>query len=132
MGQLRFWLYQAVAYIARVHDKLAECNRMLASPYSDKEMHFIVTAAFGLLLFLLLLPLFRLLTKFGRSGIMAWLFSFMAVLFITFAIEVGQQVTGTGGLELEDIVYSIVGFLIASAAAGLVYLLYLLVRKILR
>lgn len=123
MGQLRLWLYQAVAYIARIHDMIAAYNRALAYPYSDKEMHFIVSAAFGLLLFLLILPFFHFLTKYGRAGIMAWMLTLMTVLFVTFAIEVGQQVTGTGGLELEDIVYSIVGFLMASAAAGVVYLL---------
>lgn len=133
LDQLRDWLYELVVFIARMHDELWEVNRMLRdSPFSDKEMHFIVTAVFGLLLFLIILPLFRFLTKHGRAGLMTWLFAFMTILFITFAIEVGQQVTGTGGLELEDIVYSVVGFLAASAGIGLMYLLYLIVKWIMR
>ena len=130
MGQLRLWLYQTIAFIARVHDTIAAYNRALAYPFSDKEMHFIVSAAFGLLLFLLILPLFCVLTKHGRAGIMAWMLAFMTVLFVTFAIEVGQQVTGTGGLELEDIVYSVVGFLAVSVGVWVLYLLYLLVKWI--
>ncbi|MBR1566052.1 MAG: hypothetical protein IJ649_04730 [Oscillospiraceae bacterium] len=130
MGQLRLWLYQAVAFIARVHDSISAYNWGLAAPFTDKEMHFIVTAVFGLLLFLLILPLFYVLTKHGRAGIMAWMLAFMTVLFVTFAIEVGQQVTGTGGLELEDIVYSVIGFLAVSVGVGVLYLLYLLVKWI--
>jgi len=130
LEQLRNWLYELVAFIARVHDELWEVNRRLRSPaFTDKEMHFIVTAVFGLLLFLLVLPLFRFLTKHGRAGLMAWMLVFMTVLFVTFAIEVGQRVTGTGGLELGDIVYSVVGFLAASVALGLLYLLYLFIRR---
>lgn len=133
MELLRSWLYELVVFIARVHDELWEVNRMLHdSPFSDKEMHFIVTAAFGLLLFLLLLPFFRFLTKHGRAGIMAWLLAFMTVLFVTFAIEIGQQVTGTGGLELGDIVYGVAGFLAVSAAVGLLHLLYQIVKWIMR
>ena len=132
MEQLRIWLYDLVAFIARVHDGLWAYNTMLSSPFTDKQMHFIVTAGFGLLLFLLFLPLFHLLTKLGRAGIMAWLFAFMTVLFVTFAIEVGQQVTGTGGLELGDIVYSVVGFLAVSAGVGILYLLCLFVKWLFR
>ncbi len=132
MEQLRDWLYELVVFIARVHDRLWVYNKMLPSPFSDKEMHFIVTAVFGLLLFLLLLPLFRLLTKLGRSGLMAWLFTLMSLFFISFAIEIGQQVTGTGSLELEDIVYGLVGFFAVSAGVGLLYLLYLFIKWIMR
>lgn len=133
MEQLRNWLYELVVFIARMHDELWEVNRRLRSPaFTDKEMHFIVTAVFGLLLFLLVLPLFRFLTKHGRAELMAWMLAFMTVLFITFAIEVGQQVTGTGGLELGDIVYSVVGFLSISAGVGLLYLLYLFIKWIMR
>ena len=39
--------------------------------------------------------------------------------------------TGTGGMELADIVYGAVGFLAASAVLGILYLLYLLIRWLL-
>ena len=60
---------------------------------------------------------------------MAWLFTFMTILFVTFAIEEGQRLTDTGSFQLLDIVYGIVGFLTVSAALGLVYLLYLFIRR---
>ena len=39
--------------------------------------------------------------------------------------------TGTGGMELADIVYGVVGFLAASAVLGILYLVYLLIRWLL-
>lgn len=133
MDQLRKWLYNVVAFIARVHDDLwAYNNRLLSAPFTDKQMHFIVTAVFGLLVFLLILPLFSLLTRLRKSGLMAWLFAFMTVLFVTFAIEIGQLVTGTGSMELGDVVYGIVGFLALSAGMAVLYLLYLLIRRLFR
>ncbi len=132
MEQLRDWLYELVAFIAQLHDRLWELNTLQVSPLDDKQMHFVVTAAFGLMLFLLIQPVFRFLTKHGRAGLMAWMLAFMTVLFVTFAIEIGQRVTGTGNLELSDIVYSVVGFLAVSAVVGLLHLLFRFIRWIFR
>ena len=131
MEQLKDWLYELVAFIARVHDELVRYNQTLSFRFTDKEMHFIVVGGFGLLFFLLILPLFVFLTRKNRAGLMAWLLTFMTVMFVTFAIEIGQEMTGTGGMELADIVYGVVGFLAASAALGILYLLYLLIRWLL-
>ena len=119
-------------YIAHIHDKLWDYNSSTASPFTEPEMHFIVMAVFGLVLFLLLLLPFRFLTLRGRWGFMAWLFTFMTVLFITFAIEVGQEVTGTGGFGLDDIVYGVVGFLAVSAVVVLLYLIYRFIKGLFR
>ena len=132
LEQLKNWLYELVVFIAKVHDKLVAYNRMLSAPFSDKEMHFIVMAVFGLLFFLLVLPLFLFLTRRGRAGLMAWLFTLMTILFVTLSIEDGQRLTGTGNYQLLDIVYGIMGFLAVSVCAGLLYLLYLLIRRLFR
>lgn len=132
MKQLKEWLYELIVFMAKVHDGLMDYNLTLSSPFTDKEMHFIIIGGFGLLFFLLILPLFICLTRKNRAGLMAWLLTFMTVLVITFAIEIGQKITGTGGMELADIVYGVVGFLAVSIGIGLVYLLYLLVRWLLQ
>ena len=132
LEQLKNRLYALVVFIANVHDRLMTYNYMLSSPYSDKEMHFVVVAAFGVLFFLLVLPLFLFLTRHGRAELMAWLFTFMTILFVTFAIEEGQRLTDTGSFQLLDIVYGIMGFLAVSVCAGLLYLLYLLIRRLFR
>ena len=132
MAELKEYLYQIVAWIARVHDSMWAYNRSFSSPFTDKELHFIVIGAFGLAFFVLAFLLFGLLTRLNRFGIMAWLFSLSTVLFVTFAIEIGQFVTHTGNMELEDIVYGIVGFLIASVGASLLYALFCLLRALVR
>jgi hypothetical protein len=132
VAELKEYLYQIVAWIARIHDSMWEYNRSFSSPFTDKELHFIVIGAFGLVLFALSFLLFKLLTRLNRSGVMAWLFSFSVVLFVTFAIEIGQFVTSTGNMELEDIVYGIVGFFAASVGAALLYGLFCLLRALIR
>jgi len=51
---------------------------------------------------------------------------------ITFAIEIGQKVTGTGHMSFGDIVYGLVGFLVMflvfSIIRGLFHLILRLVR----
>lgn len=132
MEHLENWLYMLVMYIARIHDGLWAYNETASSPFREPEMHFIVMAVFGLVLFLLLLLPFRFLTRRGKWGLMAWLFTFMTVLFITFAIEVGQEATGTGGFGLDDIVYGIVGFLAVSAVIALLSLIYRFIKGLFR
>jgi len=132
LEKLKDWLYQLVVWIAQVHDRLWAYNRSFSSPFTDKELHFIVIGAIGLILFAFSFLLFRLLTRLNRYGVMAWLFSLALIFFITFAIEVGQYLTHTGSMELADIVYGIVGFFIASAGAALLYGLGCFIRWLFR
>ena len=128
MAAFKDWLYRIVTFIARVHDSIIAYNEGTTTPRTDKELHFVVIGLLGLLLFLLAVPLFRFLTRKGWYGLMAWLFTFMTILFVTFSIEEGQRLTNTGNFQLLDIAYGVMGFLAVSAALGLIYLLYLFIR----
>ena len=125
-------LYDIVAWIARVHESIWAYNRGFDSPFTDKELHFIVIGATGTLLLLLALPLFRFLSRRGRGDFLAWLFTLTAVMLIAFAIEIGQHMTNTGSMELEDIVYGVIGFLAASGGFFLLYLLFRFFRWLFR
>ena len=129
---LKNWLSRIIANIAIIHDCIEHWARTLPVHLTDKDLHFIVIGLFGLVLFLLALPLFRALTRRGSFGLMAWLFTLSTVIMITFAIEIGQMRTGTGSMEMEDIVYGLLGFLAVSAVVGLLYLLLCLIRRILK
>ncbi len=130
MAVFKDWLYRFLTFIARFHDSIVSYNQGIAAPFTDKELHFIVIGLFGLLFFLLAIPLFRFLTRKGWYGLMAWLFTFSTILFITFAIEVGQLLTKTGSFQTMDIAYGIAGFLAASAIIAAVYLLVSLIRRL--
>ena len=132
MALLKGWLYQIVTFIAHVHDSILVLNEGITTPFTDTQLHFIVIGLFGLLLFLLVIPLFRFMTRRGWYGLMAWLFTFSTVLFVNFAIEVGQHLTQTGSLQIQDIAYGTAGFLAASAVIAAVYLLVSLIRWLFR
>lgn len=132
MDLLKDWLYIIISKIAYIHDSIERFARTLPVRFTDKDLHFIVIGLFGLVLLVLVLPLFRALTRHGKSGLMAWLFTLSAVLTISFAIEVGQHMTQTGKMDLGDIVYGNLGFLAVSAVVGLVYLLLCLILRILK
>ena len=125
MAQLKLWLYQIVVSVAWFHDWLVRYNRQHSHLFNNSELHFIVIGIFGLLLFLLVYLVFRFLAKHGQIGIMSWLFTLSPVFAVCFAIEIGQHMTKTGSMQLEDIVYGVFGFL---AASGCILLLYLLFR----
>ena len=130
MDYLKDWLYKIVSGIAYIHDSIWHYVGTLPLNLTDKDLHFIVFGLFGLALLLLALPLFRLLTRLGKYGLMAWLFTFSTVLMICFAVEIGQYITKTGSLQFSDIVYGIYGFLAVSAIVGLLYLLVRAIRSI--
>ena len=123
MDSLKDWLYKIVSNIAYIHDSVWHYARTLPVRLTDKDLHFLVIGAFGMLLF-------SLLTRLGKSGLMAWLFTLSTVLMISFAIEIGQHMTQTGKMDLGDIVYGVLGFLAASAIVGLLYVLIRAIRSI--
>ena len=43
--------------------------------------------------------------------VIAFIYVFTVMIVITFAIEIGQKVSGTGQMEFADIMYGLVGFL---------------------
>ena len=129
---LKEWLYRIVVFIAEVHDSILAYNRKLSTDFTNSELHFIVIGLLGLLLLLFTWLFFSFLTRRGKSGLMAWLFTFSTVCFITFAIEVGQHLTKTGKMELEDIVYGIMGFLAVSVPVAALYWLIRFFRWLFR
>ena len=132
MALFRSWLYELLSYIARLHDELWALNLDRGKPFDDKEMHFLVMGGFGLLVLLACYLLFRLLARWGQIGFMSWLFALSIVVFVCFSIEIGQDVSNTGSMELADIVYGIVGFLIASVPVLILSLLIQLIKWLIR
>ena len=114
-------IYQAVIYMARFHDWIWALNRKLSLGFSDKQLHFLVIGVFGMLLFCVIHPLFRLLLKHDLTVAISWIYVFSLVLSVTFAIEIGQYLTHTGRMELGDVASGMQGFLTMFAA-------YLLIR----
>ena len=130
MKELLYWI---VGMISRVHTQILKLNDTFEVSLSDKELHFLVIGLLGMAMIFVIYPLFRYLAKRNHEMVIAWIYVFTVIIVITFAIEIGQKVTGTGNMEFADIMYGLVGFvvmfLIFSALRGLYHLLLRLWKK---
>jgi len=100
--------------LARMHDWLMSVNDGRDWGLNDKQMHFVVVGLFGIGLFFCVQVLFKWLAKRSVTAI-SWIYTFTLVLVITFAIEAGQKVSGTGQMESRDVFYGVWGFIVAFA-----------------
>ena len=126
-------LYNIVVLITRVHNYLLTLNNQFENSFTDKELHFLIIGAFGLLLVLVLHPLFLWLQRHDHTMVITFLYVFTVILVLTFAIEIGQGYYGTGAMEFDDVVYGIAGFLafffVFAVIRGIIHLIVRLVKK---
>lgn len=108
---LKELLYQAVDWIAMVHDKITRLNDRFEGTLSDKQLHFLVIGILGMLLVFLIHPLFLSLAKNRHVMVITWIYVFTLILVITFAIEIGQKISRRGDMEFADIVSGVGGFI---------------------
>ena len=104
-------LYTVVNWMAMVHDKISHLNDKFEASLSDKMLHFLVIGVLGVLLICMIHPLFRWLARNHHVMAITGIYVFTLILVFTFAIEIGQRVTGTGKMEFADIVFGIGGFI---------------------
>lgn len=104
-------LYAISGLVARIHNYILTWNDASEASFTDKELHFLVIGLFGLALICALHPLFLWLARTGHTMFITFFYVFTVIIVITFAIEIGQGVLGTGNMEQGDITYGIMGFL---------------------
>lgn len=126
---MKNFLYTIVAMIAKIHNSILTINDQVEYNFTDKELHFIVIGIIGLVLVLIIHPIFKWLSETGHVMVISFFYVFTVILVITFAIEIGQAVTGTGNMEFYDIVYGVVGFIAAFAAFSIIRGIYNLIRN---
>ncbi len=119
-GPLKELLYQGVDWIAGIHDEISKWNDKFEKTLSDKQLHFLVIGVLGIVLILLLHPLFRHLAKTNHVMVITWFYVFTLILVITFAIEIGQRIYKKGDMEFVDIVSGVGGFVAMFAVFALI------------
>jgi len=120
---LRELLYTMVEWIARFHSYFLRLNDAFEYDFTDKELHFLVIGFIGMGCIFIVYPIFKWLAKHGAIMVISWIYVFTLIIVLTFAIEIGQKVTGTGAMEFADIVFGVFGFLF-------MFLLFALIREI--
>ncbi len=125
-------VYYIIYWIAWIHDKILTINDSKNFFLTDKQLHFVVIGILGLLMIFVVYPIFKSLAEHGHTMVIAWLYVFTLIIVITFAIEIGQWYSGTGMVELADIVYGIMGFLAVFAVFAVIRGIYHAVLRLIR
>ena len=125
-------VYYIIYGIAWIHDKILTINDSKNFFLTDKQLHFIVIGLLGLLMIFVVYPIFKSLAEHGHTMVIAWIYVFTLIIVITFAIEIGQWYSGTGLVELADIVYGILGFLAVFAVFAVIRGIYHAVLRLIR
>lgn len=129
---LKQLLYYIVELIARIHTKILSVNDTFEYNFTDKQLHFIVIGILGMALIFTIYPIFKWLAKQDHVMVIAWFYVFTVIIVITFAIEIGQKVTGTGAMEFADIVFGIVGFIVMFLIFAMIRMIYKGIRQVIR
>lgn len=103
-----------VVFIARMHAYILTLNDSNEKAFTDKQLHFLVIGILGMALILIIYPLFKLLSK-NHVLVIAFIYVFTLILGMTFAIEIGQMISGEGTMEFGDVVFGVTGFLLMFA-----------------
>ena len=114
------FLYRIVGTIANIHTYLLSWNDSIQNSLTDKQLHFLIIGVLGLIFIFIFHPLFQWLAKNDHTIVISFIYVFTLILVITFAIEIGQGVTGTGIMEFGDIVYGLAGFIAFFAVFALI------------
>ena len=118
-------LLRMVAEIARVHDWILTLNDRFPTVLTDKQLHFWTIGILGMVLFFVIHPIFRALAKRGHIIVVSWFYIFTLIIGMTFAIEIGQQVTNSGTMEFADIVFGVFGFITLFGIFALIRMLFM-------
>lgn len=118
------------SYVAAFHNWILSWNDQSQYNFTDKELHFIVIGAVGIILIFICYPLFKWLASRNHTMVIAFLYVFTVVVVITFAIEIGQGITGTGAMEFDDIVYGVAGFLLCFVVFCVFRAIYHFIRRL--
>ena len=124
-------LYEGTMIVAQIHESLMHLNDNFELYFGDKDMHFIVMAVLGMILFFMVHFVFKRLAKWSITAI-SFIYVFTVMTVLGLAIEIGQKITGTGDMDLRDVVAGLYGVLAFFAVYTVYRLIVLLVRHLMR
>ena len=124
-------VYEGTMVVAQIHESLMHLNDNFELYFGDKDMHFIVMAVLGMILFFMVHFVFKRLAKWSITAI-SFIYVFTVMTVLGFAIEIGQKITGTGDMDFRDVVAGLYGVLAFFAVYTVYRLIVLLVRHLMR
>lgn len=115
----------------KIHSHILRLNDAYEYNFTDKELHFLVIGMWEWDHFCRV-SCFKWLAKHEHVMVIAWIYVLTLIIVITFAIEIGQKVTGTGNMEFADIVMGVFGFIVMFLVFSVVRGIYKLIRNLIR
>ena len=103
-------LQELTLIMAQVHDSLMRLNDGFELRLGDKDLHFIIMALAGMVLFFVVHAVFRRLAKWSITAV-SFIYVFTVMTVFGFAIEIGQRISGTGEMDFGDVVAGLYGVL---------------------
>ena len=128
---LKRFYYEGTMIVAQIHESLMHLNDNFELYFGDKDMHFIVMAVLGMILFFMVHFVFKRLAKWSITAI-SFIYVFTVMTVLGLAIEIGQKITGTGDMDFRDVVAGLYGVLAFFAVYTVYRLIVLLVRHLMR
>lgn len=122
-------LYWIVGVISQIHGAIMTINDSVENSFTDKELHFIVIGVLGIIMIIVIHPIFTWLARNGHTVVISFLYVFTVIVVLTFAIEIGQKITGTGSMEFADIAAGIMGFLVAFVIFAVIRGIVILIKR---
>ena len=122
-------LYEMTMIVAQVHESILHLNDNFELALGDKELHFLVMFALGMVLFFAVHFVFKRLAKWSITAI-SFIYVFTVMTVLGFAIEIGQKITGTGEMDFRDIVAGLYGVLLFFAIYRVYRVAVILIRRI--
>ena len=120
-----------IAYIINgLHDFISDMARALKIDATDKDLHFWIIGALGILIFLITDAAFKRISKWNIS-VLSFIYTFTVLLVIVFGLEIEQKITGRGIMEFKDAVYGLWGFIeIFAVYLGLRIIMYQINKRL--
>lgn len=129
---MKAFLYKIVELIAIIHRYLMKLNDAYEYNFTDKELHFLIIGALGMAMIFVVHPLFKWFVRNNHIMVISWIYVFTLIIVITFAIEIGQQMTHTGAMEFADIVFGVMGFICMFLVFSVIRGIYHIIRRLLK
>ncbi|MFE4349973.1 hypothetical protein ACFVSS_25000 [Peribacillus butanolivorans] len=117
--------------VNNIHDFiLLFVSDTLNSNATDKDLHFWIMGIIGIIIFLFVLFLSKLISRmrFGIT-ILSFLYTFTVMVVLVFAIEIQQALTSRGNMEFQDAAVGLWGFIVFFLVFAAISSLYLLIKK---
>ena len=120
-----------VIFVAKIHNYILSLNDAYEKNFTDKQLHFLVIGILGMLILMVIYPLFKLLSENHILAI-AFIYVFTVIVVITFAIEIGQKISDSGTMDFADIVFGIAGFLLMFVIFAVISQIFLAIINLFR